>query len=238
MKIISLVCCCFFAFSVFAETLNYNIRYAGLNVVSISFKDSCNTLEINAQTSSLVALFNQFEYKFVDKYTASYLPSSRHKLIKQHDYQENRLIKYNHKELIATRTSIIDTQCNKSYPILADTRDFFCALYHLRRIDLTKTYRFSVDANGTILRAKAKIVGTETISIAGHNFKVDIVEVSIEDTSDIRERSDMLTNNIFKDNKKLSIWFTRDKKRLPVLTKYQGWPFSTWWQLDIGKETP
>ncbi|MCF7919633.1 MAG: DUF3108 domain-containing protein [Candidatus Cloacimonetes bacterium] len=215
-----------------AEELQMSISYLGLDVVNVVLTDDGRILKVTAKATFLASIAAGMDNSYIAEYVDDYLPVRRNKTIIQKDYEENRTILYDRDNDLAVRTSHLSSDRSKTYPIYKDTRDFFTALFYIRtHLDTPK--RLYLDANGLIWSADYTIVGIEKInSVLG---KVDAIKVEVDFkkiSPENKERSDMLTNNLVNESKKLVLWFSSDSRHLPLKTRYQRKPFPVYWLLQ------
>jgi len=213
------------------ENMQLSIRYLGIPVVNVSLKTSSDSLLVHAESTALASLAADMNNSYIINYEDNFLPKTYKKIIKQKDYQENRVTSYNRKEQIASRISSIDSTKNVHYTILPDTRDFFSALTYLR-YSHQESGTIILDANMLLWTAKFKLLKNETLKT--NLGKIKCSKYIVEFTKligDERERSDMLTNNLVDEEKELYLWVTNDKNRIPVKAKFHMNPFSVYWHL-------
>lgn len=230
-KIVTFLCLLstFYAFSL--EKIKLSIRYLGIPVVNVSMQTSSDSLIVHAESTALASLAADMNNSYMINYENNFLPKTYKKIIEQKDYQENRVTSYNRKEQTAKRVSFIDSTQNVNYPILQHTRDFFSALSYLRHAQ-KESGTIILDANKLLWSSKFKLLKTETLKTKIGKIKCDKYLVEFSKLSNKkRERSDMLTNNLVDEEKKLYLWLTKDNKRIPVKAKFQMSPFSVYWHL-------
>jgi len=216
----------------FAEHLQMSIRYLGLKVVNVDMIDNDYTLTITAKATGLGSIASNMDNQYQSSYQGEYLPDKYSKVIYQKKYSENRIINYNRNNLKAERRSRISQDLDLQYPIMADSRDFFSALYYIRR-HLDEPSTIYLDANSLIWKADYRVVKKERINTILGKQEAFVVEVAFQKISQTaRERSDMLTNNLVNEDNVLTLWISDSKERLPLKAKYSMKPFAVYWILD------
>ena len=216
----------------FAEHLQMSIRYLGLKVVNVDMIDNDSTLTVTAKATGLGSIASRMDNLYQSNYQDEYLPDKYKKVIYQKKYTENRIINYDRSSLIADRTSKISKELDLQYPIMPESRDFFSALYFIRR-HLEIPSAIYLDANSLIWKADYKVVKKEMINtILGKQeaFVVEVVFQKISQTA--RKRSDMLTNNLVNEDNVLTLWISDSAERLPLKARYSMKPFAVYWILD------
>lgn len=214
-----------------AETLHLSIRYLGLPAVRVIMIDQDSTLLITAKATTVASIAAKMNNHYEVHYQGPYLAQSYKKRIKQKGYQEDREIRYMRDAATAQRTSHISPSRNHIYPIQADCRDFFSALYFLRTIT-QDAGTLCVDAVGMMWDVAYEVVDHEKMhtvvgEIPTRKIKMNFTKRENRDT----ERSDMLTNNLVSD-RTLYFWFSDDDRNIPVKAVFKMAPFSVVWKLD------
>jgi len=216
-----------------AETFEISIKYLGLPVVKVSMTNQDSTLVVNARSTFIASIASNMDNYYRSIYSGNFLPSSYEKHIDQGDYQEDRVIRYNRKILSATRVSNISPQHNCEYPIKQESRDFFSALFYLRKAIDEPSGELWVDANKLIWKVDYKVLKKEKISTKLGKKKA--IKVKINFTNYLqteKENTDMLTNNLVSEDRSLIFWFSDDEQRLPLKAKFMMKPFAVVWKLN------
>ncbi len=223
------------------EEIDFSIRYLGIGVVDVCMADTtlqeCRQLKVTALSTSLAGLFTEMDNTYISQYLGDYLPLRYIKNINQYRYREDRTISYDRRNLLAMRESRIDSTLCRQYGIMADSRDFFSALYYLRKADFDTLRSMPLDANALIWTANISIDARETISTMFGKKETIKVRIDFRRTTDgKKERSDMLTNKLVDEEVPMYIWFTDDKRRLPVKAKFDSSPFPVTWAMTGYRE--
>ncbi len=215
-----------------AEVLDFSINYLGIGVVDVRMTDRDHCLTVTAKSTSVAGIFSEMDNIYVSEYGEDYLPVRYSKDIRQDRYSEDRTTCYDREFLIARRISRIDSARSITYPIVAESRDFFSALYFLRNANLDSLESVPLDANSLIWTARISKEETEEIKTILGKVSATRVRIDFERTSDReKERSDMLTNNLVNEEVPMYIWFTCDERRLPIRAKFDSSPFTVTWKL-------
>ena len=118
---------------IFASEMNLSIRYLGFPVVRVKITDDGKELKVHAKATTLASIAAKMDNTYITEYTDDYLSSSYRKIIKQKDYAEDRIINYDRINMKAQRKSYLNNTLTKDYPITEISRDFFSALFYLRK---------------------------------------------------------------------------------------------------------
>ncbi len=219
------------------EKLSITIKYLGLNAVYVSMEDSGRELTVEARSSALASIASGLENTYSIVYENDFLPLTYAKFIVQKDYNESRITTYDRVQQTACRTSFIDSTRNCKYPIHPEARDFFSALFYLRRNLDEEGGTLWLDANKLIWEAEYQVVGREMIRSFRGKEQTILVKLEFNRISDTeKERSDMLTNNLVSEDNALYIWFSADGERIPLKAKFAMKPFSVIWKVTDYEE--
>ena len=216
-----------------AETFDISIKYLGVSVVKVSMINEDSTLTVNAKSTFIASIASNMNNSYRSDYSGNFLPSTYKKNIDQGDYFEYRTIEYNRETLIAKRISDVSPFYNCEYPIKPESRDFFSALFYLRKAIDEPKGELWIDANRLIWRVEYTVVGKEVISTKLGKKQAIIVEMNFYNhLKGEKERSDMLTNNLVNEERSLIFWFSDDEQRLPLKAKFMMKPFAVVWKLN------
>lgn len=215
-----------------SERITLSIKYLGISVVNVIMEDNGeDLLEVWAKATSIASIASKMDNYYASSYSDNYLPFQYRKIIKQKDYFEDRISFYDRDKLLARRISFIDSLRNGTYEINKNSRDFFSALFSLRKNN-AESGNLWLDAGKSVWQGSFKVIGYETLNTILGKRKTRIVEVQFQKiSSNKQERSDMLTNNLVDEDKKLLLWITEDKQAIPVKAKFMMSPFSVGWKL-------
>ncbi|MEA2096477.1 MAG: DUF3108 domain-containing protein [Candidatus Cloacimonadota bacterium] len=223
----------FIPFFLVAETFDLSIKYLGISVVKVSMTDEDSTITITAKSTFIASIASNMDNFYKSVYSVNYLPDSYEKHIDQGDYFENRIIEYNRQTLTAKRISNIFPDRNCEYPIKPESRDFFSALFYLRKAIDEPTGELWIDANKLIWRVEYFVVGKEKISTIFGKRSTIKVKLNFQNyLNREKERTDMLTNNLVNEERSLLFWFSDDEQRLPLKAKFMMKPFAVVWKLN------
>ena len=225
----------FFIIPVFllAETFDLSIKYLGLSVVNVKMINEDSTLTVSAKSTFIASIASNMDNSYKSVYSNNFLPYTYEKHIDQGDYFEDRIIEYNRLSLTAKRVSNLSSDHNCEYPINAESRDLFSALFYLRKAIDEPTGELWVDANKLIWRVEYSIVGKEIISTKlGKKNAIKVKMNFYNYLNGEKERSDMLINNLVNEERSLFFWFSDDEQRLPLKAKFMMKPFAVVWKLN------
>ena len=231
-----LLLCVLLAASLAAERIDFSIRYMGIKVACVTMDDSLSAgggrLRVSARSTSFASHLVQMDNVFTSRYRGDYLPDEYCKLVEQKDYTEDRVSCYNRQTGQAFRSSRIDRGRNLVYPITPTTRDFFSALYHIRRQSADEG-EVELDAAGTLWVGHYRLLEVERLKTSIGKVMARKVEITFTPMNDTpRQRSDMLTNNLVSRGAPLIFWFTDDDRRLPVRASFRMSPFAVNWVIE------
>lgn len=223
---------------IFPEEMKFDIRYIGINIVSASFKLSNDSLSVYAHNKSISRILK----KMNNHYTAIYppkdslfLPKIYKKDIDQKTYFENRTVRYDRVKKIAFRKDYLSNK-KKDYRISNDVRDFFSALMFLR-INKADSINFTLDVNSVLWHGQSVFLKDEPIKIGKRQYYSKKYKITYKkEKAGKDENTDMLTNNLVGADKILYLWFTDNKFRIPVKSKFLMKPFSVYWKLKEYKK--
>ena len=223
----------FIPISILAETFDLSIKYLGISVVKVSIINEDSTLTINARSTFIASIASDMDNSYRSVYSGNFLPYTYEKHIDQGDYFENRIIEYNRQTLTAKRISNISSDRNCEYPINIESRDFFSALFYLRKAIDKPSGVLWIDANKLIWKVKYSVEGKEKISTKfGKKNAIKVKMSFYNHLNGEKERSDMLTNNLVNEERSLLFWFSDDEQRLPLKAKFMMKPFAVVWKLN------
>jgi len=220
-----------------AETFDLSIKYLGITAVKVSIVNKDSILTIHAKATPIASIASNMDNLYKSIYAGNFLTTRYEKLIDQGDYFEDRVVEYNRSEQTATRISNILPDRNCEYLINPESRDFFSALFYLRKAIDDPSGELWVDANKLIWKVNYKVIGKEIISTKLGKKQAIKVELNFQNYLDKeKERSDILTNNLVNPERSLIFWFSDDEQRLPLRAKFTMKPFAVVWKLNSYKK--
>ncbi|MDP8269477.1 MAG: DUF3108 domain-containing protein [Candidatus Tenebribacter davisii] len=220
-----------------AESFDISIKYLGISVVKVKITNEDSTLSVQARSTFIASIASNMNNRYTSVYTGNYLPFTYQKQINQGDYFEDRIVKYDRQHLTAQRISSISSERNSEYEIKSESRDFFSALFYLRKAIDEVQGEMWVDANKLIWNVQYSVIGKEIISTKLGRINTIKVKLNFQKYSNReKERSDMLTNNLVNEERSLIFWFSDDEQRLPVKAKFLMKPFAVVWKLNSYKK--
>lgn len=216
----------------FAETFNISISYLGITAVKVYITDQDSTLTVNANATFIASVASNLNNTYKSTYSDDYLPVKYEKFIDQGDYFEDRIIDYDRNALTAKRISNISAKRNCEYQINRESRDFFSALFYLRKAIDKPAGELWIDANRLIWQVRYTIIAREEIyTKLGKQNAIKVRLDFFNYLNEEKERSDMLTNNLVNEDRELIFWFSDDELRLPLKAKFMMKPFAVVWKL-------
>lgn len=216
------------------ERIDLSIRYLGLPVVDVVMTDDGEKIQVTAKATTIASIAARMNNQYISYYSDDFLTEKYRKLIRQKDYEEDRITLYDRDGLVARRISYILPEENKEYPIVKNSRDFYAALFYLRKMLRTQTKgEIWLDANALIWKAKYEVIGTEELNTElGHLEAIKVKFTFKQISMGEKENSDMLTNNLVNEDRSLFFWFSNDERKIPLKAKFLMKPFSVTWKLE------
>jgi len=216
-----------------AEKLDLSIKYLGITAVKVQINDNGDFINTRAKSVGLAGIAAHMDNRYISNYSGQYLTTQYTKYISQKSYQEERETLYLRTEEQALRRDFLAEGQQEKYPINAESRDFFSALFYLRYLPEIDSGYLWLDANKIIWKAKYRLLRKETINSKIGKKNALVVELSFEKFSkQPKENTDMLTNNLVDEEKSLIFWFSDDAERIPLMAKFTLKPFSVIWELQ------
>jgi len=215
-----------------AEKLNLAIKYLGLKIINAEIEDHNNVLNLTARSTPLANLMEKTDNKYIIEYENDYLPKKYTKIINQSDYFENRYVIYDRKKEIGKRVSFLDSTKTCEYSIHPLCRDFFSALFYLRKNLDKNPGEIWLDANKVTWKVTYQVIKKEKMSSPFGKINTKKVKITFQKkSSEKKERSDILTNNLVNEKRALYFWFSDDQDNIPIKAKYSMSPFPIIWKL-------
>jgi hypothetical protein len=205
--------------------------------VCLTTADSMQTISVNASTRGIFTAFYKLENQYTSTCGIDFSPIKYEKNIIQKDFQEKRVITFNHKDLIARSKDMLNYPeiTPDSIQIRKNTYDIFSALFAIREKLPKDTCSFYCLANSNVWKIRFKFLDRETLCLQTQEKKALKYLVQFEQMLDNKDiaRTDILTNNLFSENHYLIFWFSDDDNYIPLKARYGMFPFSVYWQLEI-----
>ena len=219
----------------FSEEMKFDITYLGINIVTATFKLSSDndSLSVYAYNNSISRILKKMNNHYTATYPSNdslFLPKSYKKDIDQKSYVEYRIVQYERMKKRAFRTDYLKVS-KKYYTISTDVRDFFSTLMYLRT-NKADEINFNLDVNSALWNGKSVFLKDEIVKMGKRQYACKKYKITYKkETFGESENTDMLTNNLVGKNKVLYLWFTDDKFRVPIKSKFAMKPFSVYWKL-------
>ncbi|MDO9577055.1 MAG: DUF3108 domain-containing protein [Candidatus Cloacimonadales bacterium] len=216
------------------ERIDLSIRYLGLPVVDVVMTDDGEKIQVTAKATTIASIAARMDNQYISYYSADFLTDKYRKIIRQKDYREDRITLYDRDGLVAHRISYILPEENREYSIVKESRDFYAALFYLRKmIGIQAKGEIWLDANALIWKAKYEIIGTEELNTElGHMDAIKVKFTFKQISKGEKENSDMLTNNLVNEDRSLIFWFSNDDRKIPLKAKFLMKPFPVTWKLE------
>lgn len=252
--LLSLILICFPAFLTSGETnlirnnrYVFSIRFLGMKVTHVEMTDTMSNnmgcIEVHALSTRLGSLLFRIDNLYVSKYKDEYVIERYEKFIDQKNYTLKK------ETLFDTESNEIETWIDgkktvntfklsssdysgqiKEEHSLTDIRNFFTTLLHLKNyLEDKERGTLSLYANNNIWQASIEEIGKDRVARRESvKYRIDFSQQTQRDL----HRSDILTNNIFKDGSTLYLWLSADSDRLPLRAEYEASPVSVFWVLE------
>ena len=133
-------------------------------MINAVFEEKSGVISITAKSTPLAKISTEIDNKYVIEFEKNYLPKKYIKKINQSGYSEDRFTIYDRYDLTAKRISLLDSAKYCGYPFLPQTRDFFSALYFLRKNFRKGNGEMVLDANKVLWKASYKIIKKEMLN--------------------------------------------------------------------------
>jgi len=208
----------------------YSIHYAGLPValvkISLDTSDSLQTITLKSTSRGLVSALFSIENTYVSSCNSAFLPFQFWKTIYQQNVHEKKIVLINQKEgNIVVRDLLagkLDTlKCvSPVYDILSMTFSLLS--------DPPDEKEYACYGNYRIWQLEA--VRSKTVSLRFQKGNYECYEYRINSElqydSMISSRTDILSNNIFKNKGSTYYWVSKEAPHLLIKAKYKRFPFS------------
>ncbi len=203
-----------------------------MKIINAEIEDKNNILLLTAKSTSLASLLAKADNKYIIEYDNDFLPNKYTKIINQSDYFENRYVVYDRKNELGKRVSLRDSTKTCEYSIHPLCRDFFSALFYMRNNLDKNPGEIWLDANKVAWKVKYRVVDQERLNSPFGKINTKKVRITFQKvSSEKKERSDILTNNLVNEKRDLYFWFSDDRDNIPIKAKYAMKPFPIIWKL-------
>ncbi len=208
----------------------YSVHYAGLPVavvkISLATTDSLQTITLESTSRGLVSALFSIENTYVSSCNTSFLPFYYWKTICQQNVHEKKVVLFNQKKGSIT---IRDLLAEKVDSLHCDSPiyDIISMTFSLLE-DLPEEKQYTCYGNYRIWRLNAVRSRTVPVRYQKKNYKCLEYRINSEIQYDtkISSKTDILTNNIFKNKGMTYYWVSQDTPHLLLKAKYKRFPFS------------
>ncbi len=213
------------------ETIyEYSVHYAGLPValvkISLDTTDSLQTITLESTSRGLVSALFSIENTYVSSCNSAFLPFYYWKTIYQQNVHEKKVVLFNQKKGTIT---IRDLLAEKVDSLQCDSPiyDIISMSFSLLA-DLPEQKQYTCYGNYRIWQLNA--VKSKTATLRFQKKKYECFEYGINSEiqydSKISSKTDILTNNIFKNRGMTYYWISKETPHLLLKAKYNRFPFS------------
>jgi len=215
-----------------SEGIDYSVKYLGVLVVRVSIKseplvDNPDSgyyrIDIRAKTTKFWGMFYSVDNNYI-----TYLDSLGHPLIYRRFINE-KSFKNNSVQRFDNRFNRIYYDGDTAIDHPGDLENLFSGIYGLRLKNLAAGDEdsFCINAEKAAWKVLWAVEDTEKVKIG--NKAIPCIRVQVHFIPFVPEakrlRSDILTNKLVNENTKLTIFFSADKRHLPVKINYKFSPF-------------
>jgi hypothetical protein len=194
------------------EKLVYSVQYgivsagdASLEVRNIASLDSaaCYRIVSNARTNDVFSVFFKVRDRFESYLDTTHLYSLRYeKHVREGKFKRDEVVDFDQRRHVAIYK-------DREVPIAPRTQDVLSAMYYVRTLPLEVGQSISVanHTDGKNYPLVIKVLREETVTVDAGTFDCVVVEPILRGPA------------IFTQKGRLTVWFTNDKYKLPVLMK-------------------
>ncbi len=212
---------------------SFSIRYLGMRIAEVeltdNFEENIGRILIEARSVSVGNIVFRIENTYTVLYRHDFLPDSYIKSIRQKNFSQERSVIFNQSE---RRIVTITDGKRRDYQIedMQEVRDFFSALLYLREtIQPEHLPELLVYANNNIWLVEVAYLTRDRVAKRdAYQYLLRFKQLS----NNKRERADVLTNNIIKEESTLQLWISSDEEKLLLKAEYVSSPFSVFWSLE------
>jgi len=223
MKFALLVVISVYFLPLLAETYEYRLTCVGIPIASISVHDKTNnnsdkSISVYIKSLNVTSLFPYISNHYVTYYKDNYVPYRYEKLVNQAKYREDRSVDFDQSKGLAIFTDNLSRN-NFKYDFPTPTRDFFSALLYIKNRVNQVSYLW-IDANKKTWRLHSELIGREKISTPlGKQWATKVRFTFKKNFQGETENTDMVTNNLIREDRELILWFGEQKPYLPLMAK-------------------
>lgn len=224
-------------FAAHLQIYNYSVTYVGIPVTSVSvsreYGKSPQTISAHATSSGIASAFFKVNNTYTSYCDSLFRPYSFKKNISQQNLSDQKTVKF---QKMDDRITIYNN-CTRSgsYEISTQEQTYDLisfAFAAAQKGNEEKT--FSVISDFDIWEFKLICLGEEYIATAGEKLICDKYRIKMKKLQDnqLYCPTDVLTNNLFGEKNKLFVWYSADKRRIPVKMKFKKFLFNVVLRLE------
>jgi hypothetical protein len=220
--------------NLYGEVYQYKITCLGIRVVDINITNNFNqdsgNLRVKADSYYTTPIFPTIHNIYITNYVDGFLPTIYEKHVNQKKYFEERVFTYDREKKTATLQDKLKNRII-TYPIMPTSRDFFSALLYIAS-HLQDKDTIYLDANRLIwtvsyVKEDQEVIKTSIGKLPAIKLKMHFQKIS----SEPKENTDMLTNQLVNEENTLYLWISDDVRHLPLRAKYERKPFPVYWEI-------
>lgn len=210
--------------------MGFSINYLSVSVAKVEFYHNEPQIKVFARSTKITQfLADTIENMYQISYRNDFMPVVYTKDINQKKYKEKS-------------TTTITSQLNEyqdhltsnviKYKSIPMSRDFFSALYFIRKQNLLNPLQLDLEANRNPWICNVNFVKKEKMkTVLGVKNTIKVKLDFKKNGVFSKGKSDILTNNLVSESNSLYFWFTDDELKIPVKAEYTSSPFAVTWLL-------
>jgi hypothetical protein len=215
-----------FVCSLQAYRLEYKITSLGMKVADLQIDMQEDKIITRVQNERRLSLFPHLNNYYEIELDEQIRPRSYLRIIHQSELIDSVLTLYDPPQATMYQKSTADTMV---YQISAESRDFFSFICYISRSNKLQG-KHLLDGNGAMWQASISKVDQESIKTALGSFEARKLEIRVSPLS--QEKApyiDMLTNNFFSEDIRISIWIS--EQGFPVKAKMKKKALGMNWEI-------
>lgn len=213
------------------ETIyEYNIHYAGLPValvkITLDSTDSLQIITLESTSKGLISALFPIENTYVSSCNTTFLPYYFWKTIHQQNVKEKKVVLFNQKKGSIVARNILSNEVDT---LRCDdpVHDIVSMTFSLLS-DVPEQKYYTCYGNYRIWQLNAEKL--KTVILTFQKKKYECFEYKIKSEirydSEIDSKTDILTNNIFKNKGTTYYWISKEAPHLLLKARYKRFPFS------------
>jgi len=208
----------------------YSVHYAGLPValvkITLDSTDSLQTITLESTSRGLVSALFPVENTYVSSCNTTFLPFYFWKTIYQQNVQEKKVVLFKQDEGSIIIRNVLNNRADTlqcSNPI----HDIVSVSFSLIS-EVPEQKYYTCYGNYRVWQLNAERSKTVSLHYKKKNYECFEYKIrsEIQYDSEIDSKTDILTNNIFKNKGTTYYWISKEAPHLLLKAKYKRFPFS------------